>query len=94
MNQLKLGIRRNNHIFNVKLMPFYRFINYTSQYDDYELSIRFLSDKDKRPSVRYKNLIFTGAITSAKNWHIELIGENGRQSIVSMSNGQLRLRER
>jgi len=92
MNQLKLGIRRNNHIFNIKLMPFYRFINYTSQYGDYELSIRFLSDKDKRPSVRYKNLIFTGAITSAKNWQIELIGENGRQSIVNMRNGQLRLR--
>ena len=49
-------------------MPFYRFINYTSQYGDYELSIRFLSDNDKRPSVRYKklndkfkNLIIKGA---------------------------------
>lgn len=92
MNQLKLGIRRNNHIFSIKLMPFHRFMNYTSHYDDYELSIRFLSDKDKRPSVRYKNLIFTGAITSTKNWHIELVGETGRQCIISMRNGQLHLR--
>lgn len=73
-------------------MPFRRFMNYTSYYDDYELSIRFLDDNNKRPSIRYKNLVFKGAITSTKNWYVELVGETGYQCIISMKNGQLRLR--
>jgi len=92
MNQLKLGIKRNDHIFDIKLTPFRRIMNYTSHYEDYELTIRFFDDKNKRPSVRYKNLVFIGAITSTKNWYIELVGETGRQCIISMRNGQLRLR--
>jgi len=91
MEQLKLGIKRNNHIFSIKLMPFRRFMNFTSWYGEYELNIRFLNDKDKRASVRCKNLVFTGAITSIKNWLIELKGEQGRQSIISMRNGKLYL---
>lgn len=76
MKQLKLGVKREGHRFDIKILPFYRFMSYTVISNDYELCVPFSDSKNKRPSVKYKNLIYSGAISSRGNWNIYLRGDN------------------
>ena len=76
MKQLKLSVKKEGHKFDIKIMPFHQFISYTAFFNDYELFIRFSDSANKRPYVKYKNLRYSGAISSRANWNIILNGDN------------------
>ena len=85
MKQLKLSVKKEGHKFDIRIMPFRKFIFYTAFYNDYELFIRFSDSTNKRPYVKYKNLIYSGAISSRANWNITLSGDNST-CLVNMKN--------
>ena len=88
MKQLKLSVKKEGHKFDIRIMPFHKFISYTAFYNDYELFIRFSDSTNKRPYVKYKNLRYSGAISSRTNWNIILNGDNST-CLVNMKNSYL-----
>lgn len=72
MKQLRLSITKDNHKFNLRLLPFREIASYYEFCGDYELSILFGKNHSKKPYVKYKNLWYSGAISSRVNWHITL----------------------
>ena len=88
MKQLKLSVKKEGHKFDIKIMPFHQFISYTAFFNDYELFIHFYDSANKRPYVRYKNLRYSGAISSRANWNIILNGDNST-CLVNMKNSCL-----
>ncbi len=87
MKQVTLGIKKDGHTFFVKIMPYDSFCTYASFYDEYELSIIF--GKNKYPRLKYKNLYFSGAITSRSKWQIYIINEKKIDCLVEMRNSCL-----
>lgn len=84
MKELKLGIKKENHRFDIRIMPFRKSISYTSFCNDYELVIVFGNKNNRHPYVNYKNLRYSGAISSRANWNIFI--SNPRTCLVSMKN--------
>lgn len=72
MNRLILGINKNGYIFKVTLIPFHFWANYSYYENDFVFDIRFSGQSNIIPSVQYKNLRYTGNITSRVNWKITL----------------------
>ncbi len=88
MKQLKLSVKKDGHKFDIRIMPFRELASYTAFSDGYELFIQFGKNNNRHPYVRYKNLRYSGAISSRSNWNIILSGEN-LTYLVNMKNSYL-----
>lgn len=93
MERLNLGLKRNNHTFNLILTPFHNHMTYLSTLDGYKLAIRFESNKMQRPIVKYKNLLFSGTFTSPNKWEMFLVDAKGYHEIASFNNEKLHFKE-
>lgn len=88
MKHLKLSLKKEGHKFDIRIMPFRELASYTAFSDGYELFIQFGKNNNRHPFVRYKNLRYSGAISSRANWNIILTGDN-LTCLVNMKNFSL-----